>query len=442
MASCSCCNAPTANSRCGGCKQVYYCNAICQRKHWKIHKKKCSFKQIRKKKRKKVKKIPKANSYLKNADTKGLYQLGKQIKNNYNSLTFGYIRSETHRAAPSAIVQIIQNKYLLNDVIEWKIDIDKFIEKGGADMPTFQDKGCNVKVWADLDMVKCVSMCIKTEHESDDIIGSDVYMEIICDELNIGTKLTRKQDHDYSFIFMTMEKTEFMRQKTITFRVHLEVLAVFYKNSSCEYFRKIKLSSHLKYEWKIVANVLKAMKIAEFEPFRNMVDAQNKNLFFSPNFGFRNESQPLESGIASPPKAKKVKIETACNDYVSIDNRNMGWYLEYHPKTVFEDMWSQTGPMMGSLTIKPLYMPPGIGKICIKCKLSNDCDGAFNHENCDKYLTYGFNCGQSCTNMDFSFEKLKAVHSLTFFCEITIASIYDLDDSVIAENEWIQYGVY
>jgi hypothetical protein len=28
-------------SKCSGCKNVYYCNALCQKKHWKVHKKTC-----------------------------------------------------------------------------------------------------------------------------------------------------------------------------------------------------------------------------------------------------------------------------------------------------------------------------------------------------------------------------------------------------------------
>lgn len=38
---CATCSKADAASMCGGCKCTYYCNAICQRKHWKQHKKLC-----------------------------------------------------------------------------------------------------------------------------------------------------------------------------------------------------------------------------------------------------------------------------------------------------------------------------------------------------------------------------------------------------------------
>eukprot|EP01084_Bolivina_argentea_P175478 303872_1 len=41
MNRCAKCSKTKANKRCGGCKQVYYCNLGCQRGHWKQHKKAC-----------------------------------------------------------------------------------------------------------------------------------------------------------------------------------------------------------------------------------------------------------------------------------------------------------------------------------------------------------------------------------------------------------------
>eukprot|EP01084_Bolivina_argentea_P059216 108092_1 len=41
---CGNCSKAGANSRCGGCKKIYYCNKQCQRKHWIKHKTKCNFK--------------------------------------------------------------------------------------------------------------------------------------------------------------------------------------------------------------------------------------------------------------------------------------------------------------------------------------------------------------------------------------------------------------
>lgn len=39
---CSACRAVGARSRCLGCRSVFYCNATCQRAHWKRHKKTCA----------------------------------------------------------------------------------------------------------------------------------------------------------------------------------------------------------------------------------------------------------------------------------------------------------------------------------------------------------------------------------------------------------------
>jgi hypothetical protein len=38
---CGACAAPDADQRCTGCRAVYYCNAACQRAHWKKHKVAC-----------------------------------------------------------------------------------------------------------------------------------------------------------------------------------------------------------------------------------------------------------------------------------------------------------------------------------------------------------------------------------------------------------------
>ncbi len=37
-----CCEMPSKTLCCGGCKKAYYCNAVCQRKHWATHKLSCS----------------------------------------------------------------------------------------------------------------------------------------------------------------------------------------------------------------------------------------------------------------------------------------------------------------------------------------------------------------------------------------------------------------
>ena len=42
------CNKQGAKSRCGGCKSVHYCNNLCQKAHWKRHKKICKKKQKKK----------------------------------------------------------------------------------------------------------------------------------------------------------------------------------------------------------------------------------------------------------------------------------------------------------------------------------------------------------------------------------------------------------
>lgn len=39
--SCIVCSKPDCAKTCGGCKMVYYCSLICQRKHWRIHRKSC-----------------------------------------------------------------------------------------------------------------------------------------------------------------------------------------------------------------------------------------------------------------------------------------------------------------------------------------------------------------------------------------------------------------
>jgi TPR repeat protein len=40
-AKCGCCHKASPSLRCGGCQSVAYCNAECQRTHWKQHKKQC-----------------------------------------------------------------------------------------------------------------------------------------------------------------------------------------------------------------------------------------------------------------------------------------------------------------------------------------------------------------------------------------------------------------
>ena len=44
--SCSGCTKSSSASllKCSGCSQAYYCNNLCQRNHWKIHKKSVSVK--------------------------------------------------------------------------------------------------------------------------------------------------------------------------------------------------------------------------------------------------------------------------------------------------------------------------------------------------------------------------------------------------------------
>merc|ERR1712228_132933 len=173
-----------------------------------IHKKHCLFKK---------KKMKKENS-LKNADIKGLYHLGNKIRHHNNLLIFGYIRSETNKEAPSAIVKIIENKYL-NDTIIWKIDMDNFQKETKTHVEIYEDCAFIICAYRGSDGIQ---LSISNKYKAP-VIGSDIYMEIICDELNIGTKLTTKLKKYTDYIFMTFEKTEFMQQTTITLRIHLEV---------------------------------------------------------------------------------------------------------------------------------------------------------------------------------------------------------------------------
>merc|ERR1719410_3079603 len=125
----------------------------------------------------------------------------------------------------------------------------------------------------------------------------------------------------------------------------------------------------------------------------------NKHLYFSPCFGL--------------------------NDMASL-----GWHFEYRPKAYFAD---KTGAM-GTLSLNQLYTPPGIGEIEIKGKLTYYyCDasnGGSMHEKCGTYNfegCYGFPYRCSCADIPLKFDKLAAMDSLRFVCEISIVSVRDLD---------------
>merc|ERR1711971_534380 len=196
-------------------------------------------------------------------------------------------------------------------------------------MPVIERKDCSFIIGAETSSRGSVYLDIRTEFKECPrrVQACDVYMEIICEELNIGKKLVHKQK-DHGFIIMTLMASEFKRHKTITFRVYLEVLAVFKRDLAPVCFRRIQLSSRVLYQWQICDEKLQRMKRGYLEGARNVVQSQNVNEFCSPNFGLVGDSH----------------------------GHDIGWYLEFHPCT-----HDAEGPMMGSLCLKHLYFPPGVG---------------------------------------------------------------------------------